>query len=345
MRTSGLISGILLMTFYAVAADSGGNAVAGGDAVVIFEINGTKVTLADLEQKHPLALFQARNSFHDAEQRVVALFVDEYLLDMQAKKENVTVDQLLEKHVNEAIAKDPSEEALHVYYEGVETKESYEVVRGKILEALRSRRIAKAKAEYMESLRSQSKVLYKMGPPRVQISLKDTEVRGTPDARVMLVEYADYECPYCQQMQPTLDKIESEFKGKVNFAYKDVPLPMHPNAPKAAEATHCAGAQGKYWEYHDLLTKNKQLELPALKEAALTLKLDSKTFDECLDSGVKSQIIKEHVSEAESLGINGTPSFVINGRFFSGVLTYEQLRGILEEELGATSIASQQTAK
>jgi protein-disulfide isomerase len=160
----------------------------------------------------------------------------------------------------------------------------------------------------------------------------------------MLVEYADYECPYCQQMQPTLEKIEAEFKGKINFAYKDVPLPMHPNAPKAAEATHCAGAQGKYWEYHDLLVKNKKLEIPALKEAAHTLKLDGNAFDKCLDSGEKSEIIKEHLSEAQSLGINGTPSFLINGRFFSGSMSYEALRGILEEELSGPSVASQQTA-
>jgi Thioredoxin len=67
-----------------------------------------------------------------------------------------------------------------------------------------------------------------------------------PNAPVVLVEYADYECPYCQQMEPVLDRIEAEYKGKVALAYKDVPLPMHPRAPKAAEAAHCAGAQGKY---------------------------------------------------------------------------------------------------
>ena len=339
MKTFGLISGILLMTLCAVAADSSTNAAGS----VMVDIDGVRVTLADLEQKHPMALFQARNTFYEAQKKALEDFVDEYLLDMQAKKENITVEQLLEKHVNSAGGKTPSEEALHVYYEGVDTKEPYEAVRAKIVDALRERRIAKAKIEYMASLRSQSKIAFRAAPPRMLVSLKDTEVRGGPDARVMLVEYADYQCPYCQQMQPTLDKIEAEFKGKINFAYKDVPLPMHPDAPKAAEATHCAGAQGKYWEYHDLLVKNKQLEIPALKEAARTLKLDGNAFDKCLDSGEESGIIKEHLAEAQSLGINGTPSFLINGRFFSGSMSYEALRGILEEELGGPSSASQQT--
>jgi protein-disulfide isomerase len=312
----------------AADANSGG--------VVMVEINGKKITLGEFEEKHPMALFPARTSFFQAEQKVVDSFVDEYLLDEQARKENVTVDQLLERHVNATIAKDPSEEALKVYYEGVDTKEPYEAVRGKIVDALRQRRLAKAKTAYLESLRKDAKIVMRVGPPRVEVSMKDTEVRGPRDAKVLLVEYADYECPYCQQMQPTLDRIESEFKGQLAFAYKDVPLPMHPDAPKAAEATHCAGAQGKYWDYHDLLVKNKQLEIPALKEAAKTLKLDTKAFDQCLDSGKENDILKEHTAEAAALGVTGTPSFLINGRYFEGVLTYEQLRAIVEDELGGS---------
>jgi protein-disulfide isomerase len=155
-----------------------------------------------------------------------------------------------------------------------------------------------------------------------------------------MVEFADYECPYCQQIQPTLDKLEAEFKGKIRFAYKDMPLPMHPNAPKAAEAAHCAEAQGKYWEFHDLLAQNKQLALPALKENARTLKLDTAAFDKCLDSGEKAPIIKVHQSEAQALGVQGTPTFVINGRFINGTPDYDGLRKILEEEIGeATTVA------
>jgi|SRR5271166_2387249 len=330
MRKLGIIAALLGMACGGFAAEpnSGG--------VVLVEINGTKITLGEFEQKHPTALFPARTSFFQAEQKVIDGFVNEYLLEQQAKKENVTVDQLLERHVSAAIAPDPSEETLKVYYEGVDTKEPYEAVRGQIVDSLHQRRLAKAKAAYLESLRKDAKVILRVGPPRVEVSLKDTEVRGPRDAHVMLVEYADYECPYCQQMQPTLDRIEAEFKGQIAFAYKDVPLPMHPHAPKAAEATHCAGEQGKYWEYHDLLVKNKQLEIPELKEAAKTLQLDSKAFDQCLDSGKELGILKEHTAEASTLGVTGTPSFLINGRFFDGAMSYEQLRAILVDELSAS---------
>jgi len=335
MRTLAFVPAILAaLSAFAASPDRSNN------SVVIVEINGTKITLSDFEQKNPTALFQARTAFYEAEQKVVADYVDQYLLEDQAKKEHLTVAELLDKHVNQAIAKDPSEEALHVYFEGVDTKEPYEAVRGKIIEALRQRRMTKLKADYLQNLRGQAKISFRVAAPRVEAALKSTPVRGPADARVVLVEYADYECPYCQQVQPTLDKLEAEFKGKLAFAYKDMPLPMHPNAPKAAEATRCAEAQGKYWEYHDRLEQTKQLEVPALKEAARFLQLNTETFDKCLDSGEQAARVQSYATEAQTLGVTGTPSFLLNGRFYSGMLSYENFRQIIEEELNGASASS-----
>src|SRR5581483_11598591 len=148
-------------------------------------------------------------------------------------------------------------------------------------------------------------------PPRAEIGLKDTPVRGATQPRVTIVEYADYECPYCQQAQPVLQQLETEFQGKVVFAFKDFPLPMHPDAQKAAEATHCAAAEGRYWEYHDLLFAKRQLDVPALKMFARDLKLDGAAFDKCLDSGATSDAVKAQSAEAQSLGLQGTPTIFI----------------------------------
>jgi protein-disulfide isomerase len=295
-------------------------------------VNGTQLTLQDVEKKRPTALFQARTSYHEAEKKAVEEFVEEYLLEQQARKENVTVAQLLERHVNSTIAKDPSEEALRVYYEGVETTESFEAVRDKIVDALRQRRIAKAKTAYLQSLRTQSKIAFRLTPPRAPISMKDTPVRGLPTARVTLLEFADYECPYCQQVQPVIDRITSEFKDSLAFAYKDFPLPMHANAQKAAEATRCAELQSQYWAYHDQLVKSKQLDMPALKSHARELKLDTKKFDQCLDGGETAEAVKAHLSEAQLLGLQGTPTFFVNGRIVNNP-SYDRIREMISEEL------------
>lgn len=321
----------------AIAAEPAANSV-------ILEIDGAKLTLADLEAKNPAGMFQARNSFFEAQKKAVDEFVSEYLLERQAAKEHVTVAQLLEKHVNITGSKDPSEESLRVYYEGIDVNEPFEAMRGKILDAIRQRRLAKVKSAYMQSLRDQAKVAIKMSPPRAQISLKNTPLRGRADAPVVLVEYADYECPYCQQIQPALHKLAAEFAGKLTVAFKDVPLPNHANAQKASEAAHCAGGQGKYWEYHDLLFAGKQYEIGKLKDTARTLKLDGAVFDKCLDSGQHADLVKGMLAEAQGLGLPGTPGFFINGRFLTGAVSYDILRQVVEEELLASPAAVKQHA-
>jgi len=330
---------VLMSAICAIAADKPQT----DGAAVVAEIDGVKVTRAEFERSNQARLFQPRNTYFEAERKALDEYTSEYLLERQARKENVTVAELLERHVNSKIAKDPSEEALRVYYEGVNTTEPFEAVKDKIIDSLRQNRIAKAKAAYLQSIRADAKVVVHLDAPRADVSVKETPVRGAKNPKVLIIEYADYECPYCQQIQPALDKIEADFKGKLAFAYKDVPLPMHAHAAKAAEASHCAAAQGKYWEYHDVLSATKQLDLPQLKDHARGLGLNAAAFDKCLDSGEKSRIVNDYVTEATSLGLTGTPSFFINGRFISGIQTYEKLREIVEEELGAP-VERQKTA-
>lgn len=321
-----------------VCSDSSANSV-------VASVDGATVTLADFEHERPFGLFQAQNAFYQSEKKAVDDYLDDYLLERQAQKEKVTVAELLKIHVDSTIAKDPDDEALRVYYEGLDSAEPFETMRGKILDHLHERRLAKAKAAYIQTLRSQSKITLQVSAPRAQVSVDKTQLRGADGAPVTLVEFADFECPYCQQFEPTLDKLQADFKDKLAFAYKDVPLPMHGHAEKAAEAAHCAGAQNKYWEYHDLLLKTKELEIPQLKAAAQNLGLDTTAFDKCLDSGAQADSIKTTLEEARQLGITGTPSFLLNGRFYSGAMSYDQLHTLVTEELKTSENQPQQAAK
>jgi protein-disulfide isomerase len=339
MINIGKFIGIALLAAGAASA-APGDAVCSTGNTALVSIDNAQLTAADLERRLPGRLFQARNTYYEAERKAVDELVDEYLLDAQAKKEGVSVPALLERHVNSAIAKDPTDEALSVYYEGLDTQEPFAAVRDKILDALRQRRLARAKTAYLQTLRGQVKVAVQLTPPRAGISMAGAPRRGPADAPVTVVEYADYECPYCLQFQPGLEKLEAEFKGKLAFVYKDVPLPMHAHAQKAAEAAHCAEAQGKYWEYHDLLFASKGLEISQLKEGARSLKLNGEAFDKCLDSGEQADRVKQQLTEAQSLGIPGTPAFFVNGRGLNANATsYETLRQAVEEELRAVAAA------
>jgi len=337
LLTLGFVCSLSSTSFAATAGD------VSPDAALV-EIDGNKLTLADIERIHPSALFHSRNVFYESERKVILAFVDDYLLERQAKKENLTVEQLLERHVNSTIAKDPSEEALRVYYEGVDTTEPYEKVREQILGHLREVRITKAKVAYMNSLRQSAKVELLVSPPRAEVAVQKVPVRGTANAPVTIVEYADYECPYCQVAEPILAKVVAENQGKVSFLYKDVPLPMHPHAQKAAEAARCAGDQGKFWEYHDSLYTSKQFEIPQLKAAARQLKLDGDAFDKCLDAGQHAEEVKGTLKEGQQFGLEGTPSFFVNGRFVSGNLSVEDWRKMIDQEIAAKSARAKETA-
>jgi protein-disulfide isomerase len=337
-----LIVGVIFSFLGVPGAHAGDATTSPVTGPVVVEIDGAKITDADLQRKYPGRLFQARTTYYQAERQAVDEFIEEYLLERQAKAENVTVDKLLERHVNNAIAKDPPEDMLRLYYEVLNPQDAYDKVRPQLLDHLRNVRLARAKTAYMQSLRSKASVTIALQPPRADISLKNAAVRGSAGAPVMIVEYADYECPYCQQVQPAVDQVISEYKGKVALAFKDVPLPMHANAPKAAEAARCAETQGKFWEYHDLLFAKKQLDPAKLKEYARDLKLDTAAFDKCLDTGAQSELINAQLSEAQALGVQGTPTFYINGRATTGNVTVEQFRQIIDEEL--TLVPSQRAA-
>jgi protein-disulfide isomerase len=333
-RTLSTLIGLALgMTLSAFANPAGG-----GDAnnvALVAEVSGHKLTRADLEQKEAAKLLQARYQYYQAEHEAVNQLIEDHLLEMRASREHLTVEQLLERDVTDQV-KDPTEDQLQVFYEGLQTKEPFAVVREKIVATLRQLRLAKAHAAYLQALRDAADVRIDLAPPQAEVALDNAPRRGPQNAPVLIVEFADYECPYCQQIHPELKKLEEEFTGKVALAYKDFPLPMHPRAEKAAEAARCAAEQGKFWEFHDALFDDHQMELAQLKEHARTLKLDAASFDQCLDAGEQAAAVRKDFAQAQRLGLTGTPAFFVNGHFLSGAVSYGTLREVVQQQLAAS---------
>ena len=159
-------------------------------------------------------------------------------------------------------------------------------------------------------------------------------VRGGASAPVTIVEFSDYQCPFCARVNPTLDRIRQTYGDKVKIVFKDFPLPNHAQAPKASEAAHCAGEQGKYWEMHDrMFADQRALNVPQLKQSAVALGLDAAKFDQCLDSGKHAAVVAAGLAQGERLGVNSTPSLYINGRALIGAQPFEAFKQIIDEEL------------
>lgn len=175
-------------------------------------------------------------------------------------------------------------------------------------------------------------------PRRYEVSLDDDPVKGSPDAPVTIVEFSEFQCPYCgYYVREIFPKIETAYiqTGKVKYVFRDFPLTsIHPNAQKAAEAAGCAAQQGKFWEYHDLLFAHQDaLDVPALKQYAVDLGLDAVLFDACLDSGAMAEEVAKDLADGQQYGVTGTPAFFVNGIKLTGAQPFEAFQELIEEEL------------
>ena len=175
-----------------------------------------------------------------------------------------------------------------------------------------------------------------MDVPRFEVALSEADPSmGTAKAPVTLIEFSDFQCPYCRQVAPTLKKIRATYGDKVRIVWKDFPLTqIHPQAFKAGEAGHCAAEQGKFWEFHDQLFANQQaLQPDDLKKYATAGGIDGERFSACLDTSKHAEFVRDGVAQGTQLGVNSTPTVFVNGRRVSGAQPYEVFAAVIDEEL------------
>jgi protein-disulfide isomerase len=172
---------------------------------------------------------------------------------------------------------------------------------------------------------------------RVDVSTDNDPSIGPDNAKVTIIEFSDFQCPYCQVWYKQVYKqLLENYPDQIRLVYRDLPLPMHPQAIPAAEAAECANEQGAFWKYHDALFEQQYgLDRAAYEHYASDLGLDLKVFAECLDSHRYQGEINADASDAGSVGISGTPSFVINGRILIGALPLSDFKTVIDEELAA----------
>jgi protein-disulfide isomerase len=166
------------------------------------------------------------------------------------------------------------------------------------------------------------------------VNIAGAAAKGPETAPVTIVEFSDFQCPFCARVVPTLQQVQDTYRDNVRIIWKHLPLSIHKDALGAALAAEAAGKQGKFWEYHDkLFTDRTKLGTEDLKEYAKDLQLDMARFETDLQSGAEKKRIDADVAEAQALGINGTPGIFVNGRFVRGAQPFEVFAKIIDEEL------------
>jgi protein-disulfide isomerase len=209
-------------------------------------------------------------------------------------------------------------------------------VKETIVRFIQQQKAQAAAQAYYDKLKTEAKVeilLPAYRPPRQAVEAKGPS-RGPANAPITIVEFSDFECPYCSRAEETVSEVMRVYGDKIRLVFRDLPLPNHQNAPKAAEAAHCAGEQDKYWEMHAKLFANQRaLEVPSLKGYAKDLKLDQARFDKCLDSGATAALVEANKKAGNEAGVNGTPAFFVNGVLISGAQPFDAFKEVIDAEL------------
>lgn len=195
--------------------------------------------------------------------------------------------------------------------------------------------LPQSRQEYLKRVRENLETPTSKEPATAAISFDPARLRGNPHAAVIIVEFSDFQCPFCRKIQPTLKNLLAKYGGRVSLAYRDFPLRgMHGQAELGAESARCAGDQGKFWEFHDVLFDNPdKLNRSALLELARNLKLDEKQFTSCLSSGKFRPEVEKDLQDGIRAGVMGTPGIFINGTQLSGAQLQPAFERVIESEL------------
>ena len=338
---------VMLALAIPVLAQSGSKTLATVNGENITEDDVNNAAAADLENLE-LRRMQAEATYNrdksDILERSLNELTENKLLAAEAVKRKVTPEELLHNEVETQVAP-PTEDEIKQFFEDnrsrIPPQVTFEQAEPQLREYMIGQRIQERREEFFTKLKKDYTVRSFFEPLRFDIVTAGFPTRGPANAPVTIVEFSDFQCPFCGNLYPVIREIETKYKDTVRIVYRQFPLnSIHPFAQKAAEASLCAKDQNKFWEYHDSLFENQQaLDVDALKTRAVNLQMDTAAFNTCLDSGKQAEVINKDILEGNKVGVTGTPALYINGRPYRQDTSFEALSKEIDAELQRKSAA------
>jgi protein-disulfide isomerase len=313
-----------------------------GPSEVVAKVGNDPITLEEVDARalqEPVTSFGSAKlvqALYMARRGTIELIVANRLLDAEAKTRGIDRATLIEREIT-AKAPAPTEPEVQAWYQANPARvngATLDQVRAPIRQLLTEERMETARASFVETLKAKTNIAIMLEPPRFDVADGGRPARGADKAPIEMIEFSDFQCPFCQRANPTVEQVLKTYGDKIRFVYRHYPLPNHPNARPAAEASACAEAQGKFWEYHDRLFANPtKLADADLKAHAAALGLDTAKFNSCVDNHQQKPGVDKDMADGEAVGVNGTPAFFINGRAVEGAQPFEAFKRVIDEEL------------
>ena len=302
---------------------------------VVATVNGRNITLDEVDNSVLADLFALQQQIYALRKAALENLVARTILELEAARRNISVaelrKQLTEGKVEVTAAEVEQNYAEHAQVFGtMSPDEAKERLR---LDLESSARMQKYR-ERLAGLRQSAKIELLLEEPRLPaINSLNAPSLGRETARVVIIEFADFECPYCRSSQPVLKELTKKYGDRIRLVFKHRPLEIHSQAFLASQAAFCAAQQGMFWAYHDALFASDELAPANLKTLAVNLHLDENKFNTCLTSEESRLAVQKDLDEARHFGINSTPTFVINGKLFRGAPELDQFTTAIDAEL------------
>jgi protein-disulfide isomerase len=300
-----------------------------------------RISIAELDAEIRDHLFEEateggdRAATYELRSGSLTLMIDERLLTAEAEKRGIEVDALVAAEAEQAGPVAHAE--VRAFYDQVKGRledTAFEDVADQIRARLEQQRAAASRTALLASLREATEIKVALEPPRFDVAASGPAL-GPENAPVTIIEFSDYQCPFCKRAEPTMQQVAARYPDKVRIVYRHFPLDsIHPLARPAAEAAACAEEQGKFWEFHELVWEATPDLGPArLTEMAKTLALDTEAFGTCVDERHFKDRVEQDLTEGQAAGVNGTPAFFVNGIPLSGARSIDDFVRLIESEL------------
>jgi protein-disulfide isomerase len=325
----------------ACAAEANSAAAAGGALPqVVAEVSGKPVTLAELEE----ALAPQLSALDRQRQQLLVDgldgLVEQKILEAEAAARGVSVEELFRVEI-EAKAGEVTDAEAQAFYEENKARinRPIEQMMPQIKNYLANQKRGELRDGLLASLRAKHTTRILLEPVRADVDDPTAPSKGPASAAVTIVEFSDFQCPYCTRVNPTLQQAIATYGDNLRIVFRQFPLNIHPQAQKAAEASLCANDQGKFWELHDaMFADQRNLAVEQIKEKAAGVGIEAGAFATCLDSGKYAAQVAADLAAGSAAGVSGTPAMFVNGRFLSGAVPFEQLSKLIDDELARKGI-------
>jgi protein-disulfide isomerase len=345
-RTLGLLSAALVTAVVMMACTESAKAkinMVFKDAPksgVVAKINGEEITEEQLTAEAQLEIMQLKKQEYDLKMNLLNKMVIDRVLGAEAKRAGVAnvEDYIKSKVLKGDIKISDSEYNKFVKEKNIPESNITPEIKEKIFSYMKDQKkddlVQAAVAKLTKS--SPVEVNFKKPKSNIQVEAGNSPSAGSDSAKVTIIEFSDFQCPFCSRAAKTVSEIKKKYGNKVKLVFKHFPLPMHQQAGPASEASMCVFEQNKekFWKFHDMaFEKQSSLDNDSLVKYAKAVGADEKKFKECFESKKFAEAVKADVAYGEKLGVRSTPTFFVNGQLLSGALPIDQFSEVIDEEL------------